>query len=139
MAISTSYLATPGDFLFKSSFSAACTPQAMVGYYDDDSFPDLRLANKASSLHTKLIELNTAKVEVPLFKTHDLVSFLLSHNAGLTDIERQELLEMRSVRMRLEFPIAFYRRSIPRAIKDRDLKERVILNGYLRTIKPAPL
>ena len=33
--------------------------KAMVGYYDDDSFPDSRLANKASSLHTKLIELTT--------------------------------------------------------------------------------
>lgn len=114
-------------------------PQAMVGYYDDDSFPDSRLANKASSLHTKLIELTTDKVEVPLFETHDLVSFLLGHNAGLTDIERQALLEMRSERMRLEFLIAFYRRSIPHALKDRDLKERVVLNGHLRIIKPAPL
>lgn len=114
-------------------------PQAIVGYYDDDSFPDSRLANMASSLHTKLIELTTDKVEVPLFEAHDLVSFLLGHNAGLTDVERQELLEMRSERMRLEFLIAFYRRSIPRAIKDKDLKERVLLNGHLRTIKPATL
>ena len=114
-------------------------PQAIVGYYDDDSFPDSRLANMASSLHTKLIELTTDKIEVPLFEAHDLVSFLLGHNAGLTDIERQELLELRSERMRLEFLIAFYRRSIPRAIKDKDLKERVVLNGHLRVIKPAPL
>lgn len=114
-------------------------PQAIVGYYNDESFPDSRLANMASSLHTKLIELTTDKVEVPLFETHDLVSFLLGHNAGLTDIERQELLEMRSERMRLEFLIAFYRRSIPRALRDKDLKERVVLNGHLRVIKPAPL
>ena len=114
-------------------------PQAIVGYYDDDAFPDCRLANIASSLHTKLIELTTEKVEVPLYETHDLVSFLLGHNAGLTDIERQELLEMRSERMRLEFLIAFYRRSIPQAIENRELKERVALNGHLRVIKPAPL
>jgi Lon protease-like protein len=114
-------------------------PQAVVGYYDDEVFPDGRLANVASSLHTKLIELTTDKVEVPLFEAHDLVSFLLGHNAGLTDVERQELLEMRSERMRLEFLIAFYRRSIPRAIQNKDLKERILLNGHLRTIKPAPL
>lgn len=114
-------------------------PQALVHFYDDEVFPDCRLANVASSLHTKLIELTTDKVEVPLFEAHDLVSFLLGHNAGLTDVERQELLEMRSERMRLEFLIAFYRRSIPRAIHNKDLKERILLNGHLRTIKAAPL
>ncbi len=113
-------------------------PQALVHFYDDEVFPDGRLANVASSLHTKLIELTTDKVEVPLFEAHDLVSFLLGHNAGLTDVERQELLEMRSERMRLEFLIAFYRRSIPRAIHNKDLKERILLNGHLRMIKAAP-
>lgn len=116
-----------------------CYPQALVGFYDDEVFPDGRLANVASSLHTKLIELTTDKIEVPLYEAHDLVSFLLGHNAGLNDIERQELLEMRSERMRLEFLIAFYRRSIPKAIHNKDLKERILLNGHLRTIKPASL
>ena len=114
-------------------------PQAVVGYYDDEVFPDSRLANVASSLHTKLIELTTENIEVPLYETQDLVSFLLGHNAGLTDVERQELLEMRSERMRLEFLIAFYRRSIPKALENKDLKDRILLNGHLRTIRPAPL
>jgi len=119
--------------------SRAPYPKALVGLYDDDAFPDNRLANVAVSLHTKLIELTTEKVEVPIYEPHDMVSFLLGHNAGLTDVERQELLELRSERLRLEFLIAFYRRTIPVALKDRDLKDRVVLNGHLRVIKPAPL
>lgn len=126
-------------FFVQRFVSGRAYPQAIVGFYDDDAFPDGRLANVASSLHTKLVELTTEKVEVPLYEAHDLVSFLLGHNAGLTDIERQELLEMRSERMRLEFLIAFYRRSIPRAIHNKELKERVALNGHLRVVKPAEL
>ena len=126
-------------FFVQRFVSGRAYPQAIVGFYDDDAFPDGRLANVASSLHTKLVELTTEKVEVPLYEAHDLVSFLLGHNAGLTDIERQELLEMRSERNRLEFLIAFYRRSIPQAIHNKALKERVALNGHLRVVKPAGL
>lgn len=126
-------------FFIQEFVAGRMYPQAFVHYYDDEVFPDSRLANVASSLHTKLIELTTDKVEVPLYEAHDLVSFLLGHNAGLTDVERQELLEMRSERMRLEFLIAFYRRSIPKAIHNKGLKERILLNGHLRTIRPAPL
>ena len=67
-------------FFVQRFVSGRTYPQAIVGYYDDDAFPDCRLANVASSLHTKLIELTTEKVEVPLFEAHDLVSFLLGHN-----------------------------------------------------------
>jgi hypothetical protein len=41
--------------------------------------------------------------------------------------------------MRLEFLIAFYRRSIPQAIHNKALKERVALNGHLRVVKPVGL
>jgi hypothetical protein len=126
-------------FFIQQFVSGRPYPQAIVGYYNDDAFPDGRLANIASSLHTKLVELTTERVEVPLYEAHDLVSFLLGHNAGLTDIERQELLEMRSERMRLEFLIAFYRRSIPQAMNNKALKERVALNGHLRVVKPVGL
>ncbi len=114
-------------------------PAAIVGPYDDEAFPDGKLANVAASLHTKLIELTTEKIEVPLFEPLDYVSFLLGHNAGLADEERQELLEMRSERERLEYLIAFYRRAIPGAMRNNELKHRVRLNGHLRVIKPAPL
>jgi ATP-dependent Lon protease len=114
-------------------------PAAIVGPYDDEAFPDGRLANVAASLHTKLIELTTEKIEVPLFEPLDYVSFLLGHNAGLQDTERQELLEMRSEEQRLQYLIAFYRRAIPGAIKNNELKHRVRLNGHLRVIKPASM
>jgi Lon protease-like protein len=114
-------------------------PAAIVQLYDDEAFPDGRLANVAASLHTKLIELTTEKVEVPLFEPLDYVSFLLGHNAGLQDTERQELLEMRSEPQRLEYLIAFYRRAIPGAIRNNELKHRVRLNGHLRVIKPASM
>jgi Lon protease-like protein len=126
-------------FFIQEFISGWAYPAAIVGPYEDISFPDGRLANMAASLHTKLIELATEKIEVPLFQPLDYVSFLLGHNAGLKDFERQELLEMRSERERLEFLIAFYRRAIPGAIRNRELKHRVRLNGHLRVIKPSML
>jgi Lon protease-like protein len=126
-------------FYIQQFVSGLQYPAAIVGPYDDEAFPDGRLANVAASLHTKLIELTTEKIEVPLFEPLDYVSFLLGHNAGLNDPERQELLEMRSERERLEYLIAFYRKAIPGALRNNELKHRVRLNGHLRVIKPAPL
>lgn len=114
-------------------------PVAQVHFFDDTELPNTGKAGIAATLHTKLLELTTGKTDVPLFEKGETVSFQLGHNAGLELHERQRLLEMTTEKDRLEYLIAFYRRSIPKAIDDVQLKERIALNGHIRTISSIRL
>lgn len=114
-------------------------PVAQVHFFSDTELPNTGKAGIAATLHTKLLELTTGKTDVPLFEKGDAVSFLLGHNAGLDLHERQRLLEMTTEKARLEYLIAFYRRTIPKAIDDAQLKERIALNGHIRTISSIRL
>lgn len=110
-------------------------PRAVVTFFDDDEVPpNTGLAGIASSLHTKLVELTTGKIEVPLYEQFEKVSFKLAHNAGLDLPERQRLLEMTKESERLKYLVEHYRAAIQRAIEDSKLKELIELNGHLRKI-----
>ena len=114
-------------------------PVAQVHFFEDSELPDTRNAHIAATLHTRLLEVTTGKTDVPLFEQGDTVSFQLGHNAGLQLHERQRLLEITKETERLDYLIDFYRRSIPRAMDDAELKERILLNGHLRTISSIRL
>ncbi len=110
-------------------------PVAAVDFFDDTESPNTGRAGIAATLHTKLVELTTGKIQVPLFEKYDQVSFLLGHNAGLDLLQRQQLLEMTTERERLDYLIAYYRRTIPKALADQELRDRVALNGHIRSIR----
>jgi ATP-dependent Lon protease len=116
--------------------ASADFPQGTVDYFEDlELKADHSLRDKAVSLHIKLVELASEQTHTPTFAADDRASFALAHSAGFDAPQRQKFLEMRSERERLSYLIEHYRRVIP-VIQDRhDIKERVTLNGHIRTFK----
>ena len=111
--------------------------QGTVDYFEDlELKPDHSLRDKAIALHIKLVELASEQTHTPFFDEDDRASFALGHSAGFDLPQRQKYLEMRSEKERLQYLIEHYRKVIPIIQSRQDIKERVTLNGHIRSFKP---
>jgi len=110
--------------------------QIEAEFFDDFLVPaDLPLRAKAVALHCKLLEVAGRSFTAPIFGGESFPSYILAHEAGLSQEERQKLLEMTNESERLRELITYYHRAIPEASKNTELRERINANGFFRHLK----
>lgn len=86
------------------------------GYFDEAPI-DLSLSNRAITVYMKLIELAKATTVTPSFPPGEPISFILGRGAGLSLLQRQTILELRSEGERLDTLIGYCQKSIGRLIE----------------------
>jgi Lon protease-like protein len=113
------------------------TYQQMEAEFFDDFLipPDLALRQHAVALHCKLLEVAGKHFSVPNFDSESLPSYILAHDAGLEMEQKQKLLELASETERLKELVSYYKKAIPDAVKNTELRERIHANGYFRHLK----
>ena len=111
--------------------------QVEAEFFDDFvEVPDRLLLDKTVALHCKLLEVAGKKYDLP----EDLSgtpgpSFRLAHGAGLDLAERQRLLEVTSENARLKSLTEYYKRVIPVALENENLRKRILANGFFRKLR----
>jgi Lon protease-like protein len=116
-------------------------PMAIVSFFDDIDItpPSSELKKSAISLHQELTEIAHGKAEEIVIAPDGTTSFTLAHSAGLDLEQRQSLLEMTNETARLEFLVDYYNRVMPLLKQQQEVKNRILLNGHLRTHKAKDL
>jgi len=87
-----------------------------TGYFDESPI-DLSLSNRAITVYMKLIELAKETTVTPTFPPGEPISFILGRGVGLSLLQRQTILELRSEGERLNTLIGYCQKSIGRLIE----------------------
>lgn len=112
-----------------------------IDYFEDIAeTPDLELIEDCVDLYNLIVEnIKSVKIE-PIVANHlttNKPSFLIAQKAGLTAIQKQELLEMDSENRRLNSLRDHLRKLLP-MIKEAETISKIIKNdGYYQQINPG--
>ena len=102
---------------------------------DEPSASDLK--ERAITQHMKLLELAGRTVRPSLYQDVKDVSFVMAHNAGLTLLQKQEVLEMRGENARIAYLVDHFEGIIPRVEQMEDVRRKVRSNGFFKDFPPA--
>ena len=93
--------------------------------------PDLR--ERAITQHMKLLELAGHTPRPDLYEdAPERLSFVLAQNAALETRQKQDVLELRSERERLDFLVEHLEALLPRVEKKQSTRERIRSNGHFK-------
>ena len=92
--------------------------------------PDLR--ERAITQHMKLLELAGHTPRPGLYEDQELLSYLLAQNAALETRQKQDVLERRSERERLDFLVEHLEDLLPRVEEKQSTRERIRSNGHFK-------
>jgi uncharacterized protein len=114
-------------------------PQAKISFFDDIDVtpPHSELKEQAIRLHQALTEIAQGSEQEIVISTNEMTSFVLAHSAGLDLEQRQALLELTNESARLEFLVEYYKWVLPLLKNQQQVKDRIALNGHLRTLNPS--
>ena len=93
------------------------------------------LAERAITQHMRLLELAGRAIRPSLYTT-PFVSYVIAHNAGLTNGQKQEVLELLTENLRIAYLVAHLEALIPRVEKEEDTRRKVQSNGHFRDFLP---
>jgi len=93
------------------------------------------LSERAITQHMRLLELAGRDVRPSLYMT-PFVSYVIAHNAGLSNAQKQEVLELLTENLRIAYLVAHLEALIPQVEREDDLRRKVQSNGHFRDFLP---
>lgn len=96
------------------------------------------LRERAIALHMRLLELGGRTLRPALYQTPN-VSYALAHNAGLENVQKQEVLELADEDDRLRYLVTHFEQFIPEIEQKTELRRKVQSNGHFRDFPPELL
>ena len=90
------------------------------------------LIERLIAQHIKLLELAGRTPSPSMYEDRERLSFFVAHNAGLTLEQKQDVLEIRSESMRVEYLIAHLKRFIPAVEQAEHVRQKVRSNGHFK-------
>jgi Lon protease-like protein len=114
---------------------------AEVHYLEDTIKEEVEreLLDVAVALYQRLLELFSQPARIEIFSGKKEISFLIGARSGLDPYDKQKLLELRSERERIDFLIAYFRKTIPQVQEQEEIRARILLNGHVQKIFSSPL
>lgn len=94
------------------------------------------LRERVITQHMKLLELAGRTVRPSLYSGRTSISYTLAHNAGLSNEQKQELLELLTENLRLAYLAQHFEALIPRVEQVEEFRRRVQSNGHFRDFPP---
>lgn len=89
------------------------------------------LVERAITQHMRLLELAGRDVRPSLY-TNGTVSYSIAHNAGLSNAQKQEVLELLTENLRITYLVQHLETLIPRVEGIEDVRRKVRSNGHFR-------
>lgn len=105
-------------------------------FEEPDEERDAVARERAITQHMRLLELAGRTVRSSLYQDQPCVSYVLAHNSGLNNEQKQELLETAGENERLQFLSAHYEEIIPRIMQAETLRKKIQSNGHFRDFPP---
>jgi len=93
------------------------------------------LRERVIAQHSRLLELAGRTVRMSLYATR-FVSYTVAHNAGLTNTQKQEVLELLTENLRLAYLVQHLEGLIPRVETMDEVRQKVRSNGHFRDFLP---
>ena len=87
--------------------------------------------------HIKLLEFAGRKIDPQYYQSKHPISWLIGRNCGLSLDQRQELLELRSERRRIQFLTKYLKELIPKVLEKQEIHKRIMSNGYFKDFPPG--
>ncbi len=84
------------------------------------------------TLHMKLLELAGETIRPAIYEGPKRISFVVAQNAGLDNARKQDLLELRTERERLDYLADYLEALIPEIRQARERRRRVQSNGHFK-------
>lgn len=114
--------------------------QIEADFFDDFMTSiDTGLREQAVALHCRLLEIVGKQFSVPIFPEDQAPSFVLAHESSMDPEQKQRLLEFTNENERLRELIQYYKKIIPGALKNVELKERIQANGFFRKLSSVDI
>jgi len=99
---------------------------------DQDAKLDALLRERAITQHLRLLELLGEPIRPSAYQGKEPISYYLAQRAGLTLIQKQDMLEMKSEADRLTFLVAHFQSLVPRLAEARANQRKVQSNGHFK-------
>jgi ATP-dependent Lon protease len=102
---------------------------------DDDPEAEVppEVRERAITQHMKLLELAGHTPRPDLYEdARERLAFVLAQNAALETAQKQEVLELRSERKRLDFLVEHLEELLPRVEQKQSTRERIRSNGHFK-------
>ncbi len=103
---------------------------------EPDVSVELPLRERVIAQHMRLLELAGRTIRPSLYDTEQEVSFTIAHNAGLSNVQKQELLELLTENLRLGYLSKHFEEFIPRVEQAEDIRRKIRSNGHFRDFPP---
>jgi ATP-dependent Lon protease len=115
--------------------------QGWVSFFrdPDNDTPDDELQERALTLHATLIQKAKGIPPSVAIRDGEALSYALGRGAGLSDADKQTLLEMTNENARLHFLCSFYERNIQDHQDENSAIKRIKANGFLRKLTSADI
>ena len=97
------------------------------------------LKERLVTQHMKLLEIAGRTVRPSLYQDVAYLSYLLAHNAGMEDDQKQQLLELPSENERIGFLVQHFEALLPELEEAETLRRRIQSNGYFKHFPPEAL
>lgn len=94
------------------------------------------LRERVITQHMKLLELAGRTVRPDLYVDVEDLSFILAQNAGLSDEQKQEVLEIQDEPDRIRYLIQHFESLIPRVEQKEDFRRKIRSNGHFKDFPP---
>jgi len=110
---------------------------ADVDIFDIERQPvESNLRERVITQHMKLLELAGRTVRPDLYVDVPDLSFVLAQNAGLSNDQKQEVLEIRDESDRIRYLIQHFETLNPRVEQKEDLRRKIRSNGHFKDFPP---
>jgi len=86
--------------------------------------------------HIKLLELAGRTPSPVMYQEKNRLSFFIAHNAGLTVVQKQEVLELSGEGERIQYLIDHLERFIPAVEQAESVRQKISSNGHFKDFPP---
>jgi len=86
--------------------------------------------------HIKLLELAGRTPSPVMYQERSRISYFIAHNAGLTQDQKQDLLELESETARVTYLVQHLERFIPAVEEAEGVRQKIRSNGHFKDFPP---
>lgn len=104
---------------------------------DDERSVGVTVRERVIAQHIKLLELAGRMPEPLHYQDREFLSYFIAHNSGLTNEQKQEILELTSENARLSFLVKHLGRFIPMVEEAETLRKKIRSNGHFKDFPPV--
>lgn len=97
---------------------------------------NIRAQERAITQHMRLLELAGRTIRPSLYERQVHISYVMAHNSGLSNEQKQELLETPGENARLNFLSSHFEELIPKIMKAETLRRKIQSNGHFKDFPP---